>query len=391
MKKWVEKLLKKDQFSFKRFLAIAKKEFIQIIRDPFSLRIPISMPILWMLLFSYATTTDVEQLSTVVFDQSRTQESRQYIERFTASNYFLVNYYVASEQELIDLIDDGKAKAGLIIPPTYTDNIKRNRPVQTQLIIDGTEPTTARTALSSGASVSEVYAKEKKEASLKRLGVSTSGGMPDIQMNTKIWYNPGMESRVFIIPGLIGLILQNITTLLTAFALVRERERGTIEQLIVTPIKSAELILGKLLPYVAVGCIDLCFTIILAVFWFHVTIAGSLTLFLVIGLLFIVCSLALGILLSTVASNQMQALFLTLIVLLPSILLSGFIFPREAMPLPIYAITNFIPLTYFINITRGIFLKGVGLEHLWSDVLLLGMFTMVLLTIAIRKFKKSLD
>lgn len=382
--------MKRKLFSFKRFLTIIKKEFIQVRRDPVSLRLPFIMPMVMMLLFGYAVNTEVEKIPTAIFDQSKTGESREYIGKFVASNYFEIKYYVSSEKEMSDLIDDGKAKAALIIPSGFASDIKRNRTPQTQLIIDGTDPTTARTALNSGLLISEVYSRSFKEKALKKLGTSAAA-VPGVSINSKVWYNPNLSSSKFTIPGLVGLILQNITIMLTAFALVREKERSTIEQLIVTPIRPAELILGKLVPYVLVGYAGFLFALSLCVFWFKVQVAGSLILFLVLGFLFVYCSLSIGMLISTFAANQMQAMMVMILVLLPSILLSGFIFPREAMPVVIQLLGYAIPLTYFLDITRGIILKGVGIEFLWNDVIALCIFTVFILSIATLRFRKSLD
>ncbi|MCX7923972.1 MAG: ABC transporter permease [Clostridia bacterium] len=382
--------MERKLFSFKRLAAIIKKEFLQMKRDPISLRLPFAMPIIMMLLFGYAVNTEVDSIPTAVFDQSKTQQSREYIDKFIASNYFDVKYNVASEKEMSDLIDGGKAKAGLIIPANYAIELRRNQSAQTQLIIDGTDPTTARTALNSGLLISEVYSRTFKEAAIKKAGASAST-LPGIALNSKVWYNPNLKSKVFTIPGLVGLILQNVTLMLTAFALVREKERSTIEQLIVTPIRPAELILGKLIPYVIIGYMGFLFALSLCMFWFGVYPVGSLPLLLLLGFLFVFCSLSMGMLISTFARNQMQAMMVMVLVLLPSILLSGFIFPRESMPLAINLIGYLIPLTYFLDIVRGIMLKGVGIDFLWHDVIALSVFTIAILSVATLRFRKSLD
>ena len=319
--------MKRKFFSLQRFLTIVRKEFIQVKRDPISLRLPIAMPILMMLLFGYAVNTEVDKISTAVFDQSKTQESREYIDKFTASNYFEIKYYVSGEKELSDLIDDGKVKAGIIVPSDYANKLSRGKTPQTQLIIDGTDPTTARTALNSGLLVSEMYSRSFKENALKKLGVSAAS-TPGIAINTRVWYNPNLKSSRFTIPGLVGLILQNITIMLTAFALVREKERSTIEQLIVTPIRPIELILGKLVPYVAIGYAGFLFALSLCIFWFGVQVAGSLPLLLLLGFLFVYCSLSIGMLISTFAKNQMQAMMVMVVVLLPQYPPVGLHFPE---------------------------------------------------------------
>lgn len=381
---------KKKRFDWQRFLAIVKKEFIQVKRDPVSLRLPIVFPIVMMLLFGYAVKMEVDNIPSVVLDQSRTVESRAYIDAFKASNYFVVKDYAYSQKEISDLIDGNQVKTALIIPADFAKKLNRNNTADAQLIIDGTDPTTARTALNSGLIISEIFSKNLKEIRLETLG-STGMQLPGVNLNTKVWYNPNLESNKFTVPGLVGLIMQNITLALTIFALVREKERGTIEQLIVTPITSMELILGKLIPYIMIGYIGFLVSLALAAFWFNVAVQGSLILLLVLGGLFVICSLAIGMLISTFAKNQGQAMLAMMVVIMPTFLLTGFIFPREAMPGIIYYIGYGIPLTYFLNILRGIILKGVDISFLWKDIAALTLFTLFLITSAILRFKKSLD
>jgi ABC-2 type transport system permease protein len=373
-------------FNFKRFITIVKKEIIQVKRDPIALRIPLLLPIVMMFLFGYAVTTEVDEISTAVFDNSKTMESRDYIETFVASNYFYIKTYVNSEKELSKLLDGGNVNAGIIIPEDFAKNMKKNRPLDTQLIIDGTDPTTARTALSSGVLISNMYNRLNSQNSV--IGVDEIESM---NINSKVWYNPNLESEKFTIPALVGLILQNITIMLTAFALVREKERNTIEQLIVTPVKRTELILGKLVPYVFIGYVGFLFALGICVFWFKVSVTGSILLLLTLGFLFVFCSLSIGMLISTFAKNQLQAMMAMIVVILPSIILSGFIFPREAMPDIIRFIGYLIPLTYFLEISRGIILKGVDISFLWNEVITLLIFTFMILTISIIRVRKSLD
>lgn len=382
--------MRKTRFNFSRFMAIIKKEFIQVKRDRISLAIPIIMPIVLMLLFGYAINTDVSDIPTALYDQSNTTESKELVEKFTDSNYFIITENIDNEEQLADLVDSGKVKAGLIIPANYSEQIKSNVSSEIQLIIDGTDPTTARTAKSTGIIITREYSQKYTAANLMKYGISTEK-LPSVFLDTKVLYNPELENTKFTIPGLVGLILQNITLMLTAFALVREKERSTIEQLIVTPIKSSELILGKLIPYVLIGYAGFLFSLAICVFVFNVNIAGSLGLLLLLGFLFVYCSLSIGMLISTFAKNQMQAMLAIVFVLLPSILLSGFIFPRDAMPKAIEIIGYVIPLTYFLDIIRGIILKGIGLSYLWKETLALLFFTIVILLIATKRFKKSLD
>ena len=377
--------------NFQRFLAIVKKEFIQIRRDKISMRIPIIMPVMMLILFGYAVKPDVDNITLAVFDQNKSQESREYINKFKVSSYFIPAYQVSSENELVNLIESGKVKAGLLIPPNYTLELKKNKTPQTQLIIDGADPTTARTAMNSGIIISQMYSLEQKQKYLSKRGLSGIQSSPGIDLTTKVWYNPNMESAKFNIPGLIGLILQNITVMLTAFALVREKERSTIEQLIVTPVKASELILGKMIPYIIIGYAGFLFTFVLGSLIFSVPVVGSIPLLLILGLLFVIVALAMGMLISTIAQNQLQAMQMTILIILPSVILSGFMFPRAAMPWIINAIGYLLPLTYFLDIARGIILKGIGLEYLWPNVLALFIFMIGLLTIATLRFKKTLD
>jgi len=377
-------------FSFKRFAAIVRKEFIQVRRDRFSMMLPFMMPIMMMFLFGYAVNTEVDQVPTAVLDLSRTPESRAFIEHFAASDYFRIDGFVDNEQQIQNAVNEGTIKVGLLIPPDFDRKIQRGETAAPQLIVDGTDPTTARTAYTSGTLVSEMATRELMEDRLARLGAA---GLktPSVRVTTKVWFNPEMESVRFTIPALVGLILQNVTLALTAFALVREKERCTIEQLIVTPIRSSELIVGKLIPYIVIGYAGFLFALAICMFWFGIPVAGSISLLLLLGFLFVFCSLAMGMLISTFARTQLQAMLGMILILLPSILLSGFIFPREAMPPFIAAFGYGIPLTYFLQVLRGIVLKGVGMRFLWKETAMLGGFTVLILTVAMLRFRKRLD
>ncbi len=378
------------RFSYKRFVSIIKKEFIQVKRDPISLKLPFIMPIVMMLLFGYAVNTEVDKIPTAVYDLSKSEESKTFLDKFTESDYFVIHETVQSEDKINELIKNGEVKAGLIIPKDYSEKLKTGKEAELQLIIDGTEPTTARTALASGQLISRTFSQKLTSEKLIKLGI-TPDKLSGISLETNVLFNPDMEGTKFTIPGLVGLILQNITIMLTAFALVREKERSTIEQLIVTPIKPSELILGKLIPYIIIGYSGFLFSLAMCIWIFKVNIAGSVGLLLLLGFLFVYCSLSIGMLISTFAKNQMQAMIVMVFFLLPSILLSGFIFPREAMPSVISYIGYIIPLTYFLDIIRGITLKGIGLEYLWQESLALLGFTVVILFIATKRFRKRLD
>lgn len=376
--------------NIQRLMSIIKKEFIQIKRDKMSLKIAIAMPIIFLLIFGYAVKTEVDNINIAVVDLSKTQESREYIQKFKSSLYFNPSYYVENQEQVTKLIENGNVKAGLIIPPDYTETVNSGKEAHTLLIIDGSDPTVARTAYSSGQLVSQVYSLNIKTKAVEKFGVSSSSN-PGVELRTKVWYNPQMESTIFTMPGIVGLVMQNITIILTAFALVRERERGTIEQLIVTPVRPVELIIGKMIPYILIGYVDFLLTLAFATLWFKAPVNGSLTLLLILGGIFVIVALAIGMLISTISTNQLQAMQAALLAVLPSILLSGFIFPREAMPWIINALGYFIPLTYFLIILRGIMLKGIGLEYLWPQALVLILMGIALLALATLRFRKKLD
>ena len=381
---------RRQSMNRRRLAAIIKKEFIEIRRDKASLGIIFMMPLMMMFLFGYAVSTNIDHISTAVLDQDKSTAGRELMADFRESTYFDFNYYVNSQEELSRLIDSGKVKAGFVIPANYARDLKRNRSPQVQFIVDGSDPTVARTAMNTARILAQQRGMEMRTAYLAQRGVSLSS-VPGIDFRPQVWFNPELDSIKFNIPGLIGLIMQNITVMLTAFALVRERERGTMEQLIVTPIKPGELIMGKLVPYVFIGFIDLLMVLAIGVFWFKVPVEGSLISLLSQSLVFLMVALGLGLLISTAARTQLQAMQMTVLLILPSVILSGFIFPREAMPLPIRFLGNFIPLTYFLEILRGIILKGIGLEYLWRNLIILLIFGAATLTLASMRFKKNLD
>ena len=375
--------------NMQRFISIVKKEFIQIKRDKASFGIAIMMPIMMMLLFGYAVTTELDNISTVVLDQNHTKESREFIKSFENTGYFNITKEENNIEKIQSEMDGGLVHAAIIIPPDYSNKILKGEKPAVQFLIDGSDPTTARTVFSSGVLTGERYGVKFWSKSMEKYPSKASVG--GVEVNTRVLYNPSLRNQNFVIPGLVGLIMQNITILLTAFALVRERERGTIEQLMVSPLTAPEIILGKLVPYVVIGFLDFIFALALGIGWFRVPIMGSLPLLLFLGLGFVICALAIGILISTAAKTQLQAMQLSFLVLLPSILLSGFIFPRESMPKIIQLLGSVIPLTYFLNILRGIVLKGVGMEVLFKDVSILFSIGFVLLILSMVQFRKKLD
>lgn len=372
-------------FNFKRVFAIIRKEFFQIKRDRRTIAIIIMMPIIELLLFGYAASTSVDHIPTVVYNNDIGAESRALLDSFTNSQYFDLNYQVFSMQDLEKHIGNGDAKAGIVLPAGYSADIRNGKTAQIQLIVDGSDPTTAQTILSSAGSVTQALSVKIIQ---KTLGASMSQPM---DLRSRVWYNPDMSSIYFNVPGLIGVILQTVTLMLTSFSIVREREKGTLEQLIVTPITKMELMVGKIIPYIIIGFVDIVLAMALSIFWFKVPIAGSIALLLLFSIVFLFSALGVGLLISTISKSQLQAMQLSMFMIMPNILLSGYMFPREAMPKIIYAISNIFPLTYFIKVLRGIILKGNGFEELYKEFFILVGFGIGILLIATAKFKKKIE
>ncbi len=373
-----------------RILSIIRKEFIQISRDPRTLAITFIMPVMLLFLLGYAATNDVRNVPLAVLDQSKSQQSRALLNAFRATDYFSLAYEAESEKELARLIDGGQARTGLIIPPDYGDKTSRGQAVSVAFIIDGSDPTVAGGALSAATLLGQT---QSVKLQVQKLSRQTMGGMPTtaVDVRSQVWYNPDMVSAYFMIPGMIGMILQMMTTLLTAVAIVRERERGTIEQLIVTPIRSWELIVGKLVPYVVIAFGDAVEVLVLGTLWFHVPVRGNVGLLLGLAGLFVMTTLSIGLFISTIAHTQQEAMLTTFMTILPTIFLSGFFFPVAAMPQALQWISAVIPLKYFLIIVRSIVLKGVGLQLLLSEAMTLAVMGMVMMAVASSRFRKRLD
>ncbi len=375
--------------SFKRLFAIIKKEIIHIKRDKPSLMMGFVAPVIMILLFGYAVNTNIDHIKTAVLDMDRTEMSRNAVETFKNSNYFDVVTYVSNIEELKKEIDSNRVKAGIVIKSGFNEGISRNEKPEMLIVVDGSDPSIARTAYSSGIFTAQAFSSGLKIEKLVKSGARML--QEPIDIKSQVLYNPQLKSANFTIPGLIGLIMQNITVMLIAFALVREKEKGTIEQLIVTPVKPFELIFGKLIPYTFIGFIDLLIATFFGTWWFKVPIQGSIPLLIILGLGFVICALAMGILISTIAQNQLQAMQMSILIILPSVLLSGFMFPREAMPLFVRLLGNVFPITYFLVILRGIISKGASLDLILNDVLILFAEGTILFILSILRFRKKLD
>lgn len=374
----------------RRLLALIRKEFIQIVRDPRTLYITFAIPVIQIFLLGYTATTDVRNVPLAVFDQDRTPAARRLLDAYRAADYFTLAYDVSSEDELRSLIDGGRARAGLIIPPGYAATLLSGRAASVAFVLDGSDPNVASTSLAAAELIGQAHATRLLVERMARVGLAQSVHFP-LEVRAQVWYNPDMVSAYFMVPALIGMILQLLASLLTAVAIVRERERGTIEQLIVTPIRSGELILGKIIPYVLIAFFDTLEVLVVGTLWFGVPIRGSLALLLALSALFLLGSLGIGLFLSTVARTQQEAMMLTWFTLLPTVFLSGFFFPLAAMPKALQAISYVIPLRYYLIIIRSVLLKGVGAESLVPEIVALAVFGAVLMGAAALRFRKRLD
>lgn len=373
-----------------RLKSLIRKEFLQIIRDPRTVALVLVMPIIQLLLLGYAATNDVRNVPMVVFDQDRGSAARRLLDAYRAADYFLIAYDVDSEAEIRDLIDTGQARVGLIIPPDYGDQLQGNGTTAVAFVLDGSDPTIASTALSAAQLIGQQHGTQVLNTHLARRGQSGTV-QPPIEVRTQVWYNPDLVSAYFMVPGVIGMILYAITSILTATAIVRERERGTIEQLIVTPIHSWELVVGKLIPYAILAFSNIIEVLLLGRLLFGIPIRGDLTLILLLSGLFLASGLGIGLLASTVANTQQEAMLTVFMTLLPSIFLSGFFFPLEAMPRILQWISYLMPLRYYLTIIRALLIKGVGFGAIQEEVLALTLFGTGIMLLAAMRFRKRLD
>lgn len=373
-----------------RLFSLIRKEFIQILRDPRTLALVLIIPIMQLFLLGYAATNDVRNVPLAVFDQDRGPAARQLLDAYRAADYFRLAYDVNSEDELRTLIDHGKARAGLVIPPDYTDQLQSSGSAAVAFVLDGSDPTVASTALSAAQLIGQQHSTQILMQRMERNGQSVAV-QPPVEIRTQVWYNPDLISAYFMIPGVIGMILFALTSILTATSIVRERERGTIEQLIVTPIRSWELIVGKLLPYVVLAFMNMLEVLILGHYWFDVPVRGNLGLILLLSGLFLMTSLGIGLLASTFANTQQEAMLVVWMLLLPAIFLSGFFFPLDAMPVVLRGISMLFPLRYYLVIIRSLMLKDISAIALQNDILALIVFGLALMVGASLRFRKRLD
>jgi ABC-2 type transport system permease protein len=370
-----------------RLRSMFLKELVQMRRDPATLRLMLAVPIMQLTIFGYAIRLDVKHLPTTVWDASQTQQSRALLQRFEATGNFTMVEPAHSYADALARVDAGRAMAAVIVPPDYARDLKRGRPTNVQVLVDATSPTASQSAIAAAQLVGQ-------RSSIEQLGVRTGldlrRGFP-VEVRVRPLYNPALSSPLFIVPGIIGMILSNTLILLTAMAIVREREHGTLEQLIVTPLQRVEIMLGKLAPYVFVGFFQITAVLLIGAFLFRVPIRGSVPLIYATSFLFVVASLGLGLFISTLARTQAQAIQVSFLFILPNVLLSGFMFPREGMPPLAREFGLLLPLTYYLQIMRGIILKGVGLEALWTQSLALAGFAVAFFSFSTLRFHKQLE
>lgn len=363
----------------RQILAVFWKELLQLRRDPKILPILFAAPILQLIILGYAATTDVKLVELAVCDLDRSTESRALVTRFTASRYFALVASVSNQRALDDLLASGKVRIGLTVPRGFGADRLRGEPVTVQLLVDGSDATSGTVGL---AYAQKILAQANAEARLQ----------PLVRVRPKVLYNPDLLSKNFMVPGVLAMILMVTTMMLAAMALVREREQGSWEQLLVTPLSPRHILAGKLLPYAAIAFIEIFSALPFVLFHFQVPLRGSLPLLLALCVPFVLSTLGLGLLVSTLSHTQQQAMMLaSFVFMLPQIYLSGFIFPIENMPRFFQILTYAVPLRYFVTILRGVFLKGVGLEVLWPQVVALVVLDAVILAVARVRFRRTLS
>jgi ABC-2 type transport system permease protein len=367
---------------FRGFNAVFYKEALHVRRDFGTLFFSLIIPLLQMFLLGFGIDTNIRQINTVVYNADGRRESRELLDRLRNSDTFNLVRYVNTDHDLTDAIVSGKCRVGIKIPVDYSDKLLHQMSAQVLVLIDGSDSSVAGQAINVTTAIG-------LDESLRR--VVTSSGDPAfaVDMRPKLLFNPDSRSPNFFLPGLTAILLLNVTTFLTAFSIVREKERGTLEQLFVTPVRPMGLLLGKLLPYLMIGFFELCMILTFMRFIFSVPIHGSVLLLALLSLPYIFVSLSLGILISSKANSQAEAMQLAFLTILPSVFFSGYIFPRETMPKFFFFLSYFVPATYFIDITRGVILRGAGWVHLWTDAVALFLFGTMLLVIAARRFQNK--
>ena len=375
--------------SFTRFLAVAKKEMVQVLRDSRSLIIVLIMPIVLVLLFGYGVNLDLKHLPIYVYDRDGSQQSQDLLKRFQASDYFEIARVVNNYPDLTRAIDDGRAKMGVVIPWDFSQRLSDGRPAQVQALVDGTDDNTANVLIGYAQAVIQGYSSDIQLDWLRNRGQIPQPA--PVIVETRTWYNEDLESSAFIVPGVLALVMSVIGAFLTSLTIAREWERGTMEQLISTPVTPLEIMLGKLVPYFAIGMIDVIVCALIALYWFHVPFRGSFLTLLVSSAMFMIVVLSMGFFLSVIAKNQLAASQLALLTtFLPAFLLSGFLYSIDQMPVVLQWITRILPARYYVSVLKKIFLKGSPAALLYADLVPLAIFAFVLALLATHSFHKRL-
>ncbi len=375
---------------FERLKAMLFKEFRQVLRDP-RMKVTIFVaPIFQILIFGYAATTDVKNVPTAIYDLDNTAQSRNIIRDFTGSRYFKAKYYIYDDKQLETLVNKSAVNAIICFNHGFAEKLSNGGNAEIQLILDGTDSSTASVVLSYASSIIRNYSQKELEKRINLLPVKIES-IPSVDLRIRVWFNENLKSRFFYLPGVIAMLVTVMTLLLTSMAVVREKEIGTMEQLIVSPLRSGELILGKLIPFAIIAFIDVLFITVVGVLWFKLPIRGSILLLFGSTFVYLFTSLGMGLFISTISATQQEAMMSTFLFIFPANLLSGLIFPIANMPKLVQWITYLNPLRYFVVILRGIFLKGTGIEVLWPQILVLFLLGIAILTTSIWRFKKLMS
>jgi ABC-2 type transport system permease protein len=373
----------------RRFLAVARKELLQLRRDRLTLGMMVGLPVMQLLLFGYAINTDVRHIPSVVFDQDRSAESRDLVRRMQATHFYEFVGAVRNYDEIARALRSGRARVALVIPPRMGEKLRAGTHVEVQLVVDGSDPQTVASATNTAASLAASRSLEILTGRLTSTGQGPAAIEP-LGLEPTTWYNPELKTAIYVVPGLVGVILTMTMTMLTSMAIARERERGTLEQLIVSPVRGIELVLGKIVPYIVIGYVQMSLVLLFGHLAFGVPIVGSIGLLYLLASPFIAANLALGLFFSTLAQTQQQAMQMSFFFMLPNILLSGFMFPFEGMPLPAQWLSQALPLTHFLRIVRGITLKGADFADVAPELAILVGLLAILVLMASLRFRKKL-
>jgi ABC-2 type transport system permease protein len=370
----------------KRIVQICRKEFIQMRRDSGLKRMIVIAPLLQLLIYGYVVATEIRALPVTVLDHSRSEESRRLVERFVASGYFVVAEHAENLNQITDAINRERAMMGMVIPADYAHDVRRGKTAKVQLLVDGTNSNTATIALGYTAGIVAAENNDLMAANFRGRGFRLIEA--GIKQEERVWFNPSLRAINYTVPGIICVLLMEMMVPLTAFSIVRERERGTIEQLMVTPIQALEMLIGKTVPYVLIGLFDAGLILAAGTFWFTVPVVGSVVALFGYALLFIVVALGLGILIATMVTTQQQAALSAQFALVPNILLSGFMFPIESMPDAMQTFTRVLPMRYFLIIVRGVMMKGLGFSALWHQAAALAILGILIFSVSWFRFRK---